>query len=294
MQSNQVTRRALLSGVGAAGAASVAGCATRSGVTAGSASGSGRYLPGDDRFWGGGISTVSWFYPPAALEHESVLWETGLFGLFEFAFGLQGASLSFEELTLVYDAMPQELQVFEGSFTATDLQETIESGAVSMDGEYEGYRLGTVQSYPERATGLQDGRGIFVDDTSTIENSHVGVKAAIDTASGAVEPYMASQSDVEAAEKFLDTELWWEFCTHQHERLQGLRSEATSFTVLSGDAYRVKKLFGFTPGSEIHADEATAFATGMDDSVFGLEDPAFTRVDNVVVFEETHSFADWN
>lgn len=294
MQSNHVTRRALLSGVAAAGAASVAGCATRSGVTAGSVSGSGWYLPGGDRFWGGDLSAVSWFSPKAALEHESLLRETELLEFFEFAFGLQGASLSFEELTLVYYAMPQELRVFEGSFTTTNLQEAFQAATVSMDGEYKGYRLGTVQSYQDRAIGLQDGRGIFVDDSSAIENPRVGVKAAIDTASGAVEPYLASQSDVEPAEKFLDTELWWEFRSHQHEHLQGLRSEANSFTVLSGDAYRVKKLFGFTPGSEIREEEATAFAVGMDDSVFGLEAPSYTRVDNVVVFEETHSFADWN
>lgn len=184
--------------------------------------------------------------------------------------------------------------MFEGSFSAGDLEGAFDGEAVSMGGEYKGYRLGTVERYPGRAMGLRDGRGIFVDDTSTIENPRVGVMAAIDTVNGAVEPYLASQSDVEAAEKFLDTGLWLEFLPHQHERLQGLRSEANSFTVLSEEEFRVKKLFGFTPGSEIREEEVTAFAVGMDDSVFGLGDPSYTRVDNVVVFEEPQSFADWN
>lgn len=291
MQSNHVSRRALLSGIAAGGTTAWAGCAGLRGASGDTASG--RYLPGDDRFWGGHISTVAWFYPQAALEHESVLRETGLFQLFQFAFGVNGQKLSFEDLSLVYYAMPQELQVFEGSFSANWLQDVFESGAVSMDGEYKGYRLGTVQSHHERAMALQDGRGIFVDDTSAIEDTRVGVKTVIDTVNGAVEPYLDSQSDVEAAEKFLDTGLWWEFHTHQHERLPGLRSEANSFTVLNDEEYRMKKLFGFTPGSKIRETEATAFAVGMDDTVFGVENPEYTQVDNVVVLEETQRFANW-
>lgn len=294
MQSNHLTRRGLLSGVATAGTAALAGCAGLGSLTGDSSSGSGRYLPGDDRFWGGDISTVTWFYPQAALEHESVLRDTGLLDLFRFAFGLQGEALSFEDLSQVYYAKPQELQVFAGVFSTSDLERAVDSEEVSMEGEYEGYQLGTVERFPGRAMGLRDGRGIFVDDTAAIEEPRVGVMAAIDTVNGAVEPYLASQPDMEAAEKFLDTELWWEFLPHQHERLQGLRSEANSFTVLSEEEYRVTKLFGFTPGSKIREDEATAYAVGMDDSVFGLEDPAYTRIDNVVVLEETRSFANWN
>lgn len=50
-------------------------------------------------------------------------------------------------------------------------------------------------------------------------------------------------------------------------------------TILNEEEYRFKKLFGFTPESEVRDDEATAFAFGMDDSVIGLEGPALTRVD---------------
>lgn len=293
MQSNHVTRRALLSGVAAAGVTSLSGCSALSGLTGETRSGSGRYLPGDDRFWGGKPSRVSWFSPQKAVEHQAVLKETGLYELFQYAFGIQGEDLSFLELDRIYYAMPQGLRVYEGAFTANDLRTVFESDAWSMDGEYEGYTLGTVQRYQERAIGVQDGRGIFVDDTAGIEDPRIGVKATIDTVQGTVDPYLEREPDVEAAEKFLDTGVWWEFLTHQQGGLQGLRSEANSFSVVSSDAYRVKKLFGFTRGSEIREDEATAFATGMEDTVFSLTDPSYTRVDTVVVLEETHSFASW-
>lgn len=64
--------------------------------------------------------------------------------------------------------------MIEGSFTATDLQDGFESGAVMMDGEIEGCTLSTVQSYRERAMGLQDGRRLFVDDTPAIKNPRKG------------------------------------------------------------------------------------------------------------------------
>lgn len=59
--------------------------------------------------WAGTFRRCPWIYTQTALEQESVLRETRLFKLFQFAFGLQGESLSFEDLTLVSYAMPQEL-----------------------------------------------------------------------------------------------------------------------------------------------------------------------------------------
>lgn len=117
--------------------------------------------------------------------------------------------------------MSQKPQVVEGSVTAPDLRGLFESDALSLDTKYKGYTLGRVQRYPAQAIGLQDGRRIFVDDTNGIDDPLNGVKATIDTVQGTVDPYLEREPNIEAAEKFLDTTLSWEYLSHTHERLQG-------------------------------------------------------------------------
>lgn len=80
MQSDQTSRRSLLSGLAAAGTTAFAGCSSLSGVNGyGTQPGSGRYLPGGTSFWGDRLESAAWFNTQAAYENKDALKQDGLY-----------------------------------------------------------------------------------------------------------------------------------------------------------------------------------------------------------------------
>ena len=289
MQPDCTARRSVLTSLATMGSLALAGCSSLNSLTgAGTPSGSGRYLPGGTAFWGDRLESAAWFNTQAAYENKDALKQGGLYEIFQFAFGVSGDDVSFDDFEQIYYAMDLGLTVFEGADAAL-MKSVLEDNGLELTDEYHGYELGTITGYSTRAIGIQDGRAIFVEESGGLPEPVVGLKAVIDTVRGEVEPYLGSFPDVDAAEKFLDRDLFWEFRPHHAGRLEGLRSIASSFSVLN-EKFRVKAIYGFDPAAEIREDEVTTYATGRENHVFGLNAPSYDRVENVVVFEETRSF----
>lgn len=289
MQPDCTSRRSVLTSLATTGSLAVAGCSSLNSLTGpGSPSGSGRYLPGGTNFWGDRLESAAWFNTQAAYENKDALKQDGLYEIFQFAFGISGNDVSFDDFEQIYYAMDLGLTVFEGAEAAL-MKSVLEKNGLELTGEYHGYEVGTLTGYSTRAIGIQDGRAIFVEESERLPGPMVGLNAVIDTVRGEVEPYLGSLPDVGAAEKFLDRDFFWEFRPHHAGRLEGLRFIASSFNVLD-EKFRVKAIYGFDPEAEIREEEVTTYATGREDHVFGLNAPSYDRVENVVVFEETRSF----
>lgn len=284
MTLQQTNRRQLLRGLAVAGSIGLAGCSQLQSVTGGGDST--RYIPSDVD--GLSVSSVGWFRPSTAYQHREALGEQGLYELFQAGSQIAGDSIKFKDVDLEFRNLNNDILVAEGDFTTDDLRD-VSAGTGYNEGEtYQGYQLAT-SGYDRTGFGMTDGRGIVV---SRGEDSLRLVRAVIDTINGELSPYLGSEPDVDAAEKFLDTDFYWVFEPDVPNDLPGLRSRGRSFTVVEDGQFRSKTMLGFEPDSEIKKEAVLNYAVnGESTGMFGFSDPSYSSVQNVVLIEETRSLS---